>query len=97
MFKKLSLKEIRLLIIHRALSDESKPPSSMSAIVQGMQEMCKDFHKIEFSHVRRQGNKAAHLLAKHTIGISDFIAWIEETSYFIKQTLIYDVTNFFDL
>ncbi|KAL0011877.1 hypothetical protein SO802_006985, partial [Lithocarpus litseifolius] len=67
------------LIIHRALSDESKSPSSVSAIVQGMQELGEDFRKIEFSHVRRQGNKVAHLLAKHAIDVSDFIAWIEET------------------
>ncbi|XP_075654690.1 uncharacterized protein LOC142624835 [Castanea sativa] len=41
------------LIIHRALSDDSKPPSSVSAITQVMKEMCEDFRKIEFSQVRR--------------------------------------------
>ena len=34
------------LIIHRALSDDSNPPCSMSAIVQGMQELCEVFCKI---------------------------------------------------
>ena len=85
------------LIIHHALSDDSNPPISVSAIIQGMQELCEVFYKIEFSHVRRQGNKAAHLLAKHAIGVSDFIAWIEETPCFIEQALIHDLTNLFDL
>ena len=79
------------------MSDDSNLPISVSAIVQGMQELCEVFRKIEFSHVRRQGNKAAHLLAKHAIGVSDFIAWIEETPSFIEQALIHDVTNLFDL
>lgn len=82
------------LIIHHALSDESKPPSSVSAIVQGMQELCGEFSKVEFSHVRRQGNRATHLLAKHVFGIFDFIAQIEETPCFLEQALIHNVTNF---
>ena len=48
---------------------------------------------VQFSHVRRQGNKPTHLLAKHAFGIIDFATWIEENSYFLEQTLIYDVTS----
>ena len=29
--------------------------------------------KIEFSHIRRQGNKSAHLLAKHASSIDDML------------------------
>ena len=67
----------------------------MSAIVQGMQELCGEFRKVEFSHDRRQGNRVAHLLAKYVFGISNFIAWIEETPYFLEQALIHDLTNSF--
>ena len=48
---------------------------------------------VEFSHGRRQGNKPTHLLAKHAFGIIDFATWIEENSYFLEQTLIYDITS----
>ena len=41
------------LIIHHALSEVSNPPSSVAAVVQGMQEMCREFHGVMFSHVRR--------------------------------------------
>ena len=80
------------LIIHHALSEVSNPPSSMAAVVQGMQEMCREFHGVMFSHVRRQGNQPAHLLAKHACGIVDFIAWIQKTPCFLEQALIHDVT-----
>ena len=39
---------------------------------------------VEFSHTHRQGNRSAHLLAKHAIGIVDFHAWMEENPYFIE-------------
>ena len=80
------------LIIHLALCEVSNPPSSVAAVVQGMQEMCREFLGVMFSHVRRQGNKPAHLLAKHARGIVDFIAWIQETPCFLEQALIHDVT-----
>ena len=42
-----------VLIIHRALCEASTPPSFVAAIVQGMQELCREFRRVEFSHVRR--------------------------------------------
>ena len=44
------------LIIHHALCESSNPPSLVAAIVQGMQEMCREFHGVMFSNVRRQDN-----------------------------------------
>ena len=83
------------LVIHHALCEASSPPSSIAAAVQGIQDLCRKFRGIEFSHVRGQGNKLAHLLAKHVFKIADFSAWIEENPYFIEQALIHDVTNSF--
>ena len=66
------------LIVYNSLYDTSPPLSSIASVVQGMQEMSKEFRHLEFSHVRRQGNRPAHLLAKHVSSIVDYIAWIEE-------------------
>lgn len=41
------------LIIHNALCETSNLPSSVAAIIQGMQELCKEFRGVDFSYIRR--------------------------------------------
>ena len=53
---------------------------------------CNEFRKVSFSHVKRQGNKLAHLLVKQALGLDDLSAWIEECPYFLKQALVHDVS-----
>ena len=60
------------VIVHRALADLSPPLSSVDSVVQGILAACGEFHQMSFSHVRRQGNRLAHLLAKHAKGIEDY-------------------------
>ena len=55
--------------------------------------MCKEFRRIEFSHVKRMGNRPAHLLANYAIGIDDFHVWMEENSCFLEQALSRDVCS----
>ncbi|XP_075675215.1 uncharacterized protein LOC142644511 [Castanea sativa] len=81
------------LLVYNALCEKSLPPSSVEAVVSGMQEMDKEFRRIEFSHVRRQGNRPTHLLAKYASGINDYLAWIEKNPCLIEQTLIHDVIS----
>ena len=80
------------LIMVQALNGTSAPPSAVSAVVQGIMDLSKGFCRVEFSHVKRQENRLAHVLAKHALGIVDFIAWIEEMPCFLEQALIHDVT-----
>ena len=47
------------LIIYRVLCETLDPPFSVVAIIQRVQELCKEFRWVEFSHVRRQGNSPA--------------------------------------
>ena len=55
--------------------------------------MCKEFRRIEFSHVKRKDNRPAHSLAKYAIGIDDFLVWMEENPYFLEQALSHDVLS----
>ena len=64
----------------------------MAAIVSGIKVLCGFLHRVEFFHIRRQCNRPVHLLAKHAIGIVDFIAWLEENPWFIEQSLRHDVS-----
>ncbi|KAL0005544.1 hypothetical protein SO802_013105 [Lithocarpus litseifolius] len=59
-------------IIYNALCDTSSPPSAEEPVTIGMHALCRDFGRVEFSHVRRQGNRPTHLLAKHAQSIVDF-------------------------
>ena len=36
------------------------------------------FIQLRYSHVKREGNKVAHKLARHAICISDFSVWMED-------------------
>ena len=60
------------LMLIRSITGLSSPPSSMASVVQGLLEFRGKFRKVSFSHVHRQGNRSAHLLAKHAKGIVDF-------------------------
>ena len=80
------------LIMIQALNGTSALPSVVSVVIQGIMDISKGFHRVQFSHVKTQGNRPAHMLAKHAFGIADFIAWIEETPCFLEQALIHDVT-----
>ena len=81
------------LVIYNALCEVSLPPSSVASIVDGMRDLCKVFRRLEFSHVKRKGNRPAHLLAKYVGGIDDFIVWMEENPCFLEQALSHDVPS----
>ena len=78
------------LILVRALCGLSSPPSTIDSMVVGMQLLCSDFRTVYISHVRRQGNKPAHILAKYALGINESVVWIEESPCCIEQALIQD-------
>ena len=79
------------LVVFNAVSETSSPPSSIATVIYGSVSISHEFHHVDFSHVRWQGNCLAHLLAKHALGIDDFSIWIEEVPCFLQQALLKDV------
>lgn len=65
------------LIIVQASCENSPAPSSVAPLIYGVLATSYDFDNVTFSHVCRQDNKPAHLLAKPALGINDFSVWIE--------------------
>ena len=78
------------LVMVRALCGQSIPPSSVDAVCLGMQQTSLEFHSVTFSHVRRQGNRPAHILAKFALSLDDSLVWIGEYPPCIVQALIQD-------
>ena len=54
------------LIMIQDLKGTSAPPSVVSVVTQGILDLNMGFNRVEFFHVKRQGNRSAHVLAKHT-------------------------------
>ena len=79
------------LNVVRALQGLSLPPIFVMPIIYGIQSSTHDVRKVLFSHICRNENKPAHILAKHAIYIGDFIVWMEENPCFLKQTLRHDI------
>ena len=80
------------LIIVQALKECSPTPSSIFALIYGMLAESNEFRNVSFSHVRQQGNRPGHLLAKQALGLIDFYAWMEECPCFLEQVLIHHVS-----
>ena len=81
------------LVVYNSLSGHSNPPSSVAHVISGILGMYGVGSWIDFSHVRRQGNKLAHLLAKYASGLDDYMTWMEENPCFLEQALLHDLSN----
>ena len=76
------------LVAYNALYGSSTLPT----VVQGILMSCGPLDRIYFSHVKRQGNRSAHLLVKLALGIVDYLTWMEETPCFLEQPPLHDVS-----
>ena len=79
------------LTISNALKGISIPPTYVAAIVEGIHVIGAEIDVVNFSHVRRSGNKPAHILARQALSSVNDVIWIEEILSCIQQALIQGV------
>ena len=79
------------LTVVNAMLCLTNPPSSIANIIAGSLSLPYKFQDVNFSHVVRSGNKAAHTLAQFARGVSDQNAWVEETPGCIEQLVSQDI------
>ena len=99
--KDLSIQDFTLesdsLVLVNALRDLSPPPLSVAALVYSFVAATYSFRNVDFAYVDRNGNRPAHLLARHALGIANLSVWVEESPCFLEQALNQDViVNFSD-
>ena len=65
-------------IVINALNEDSHSLASFGLPIQDVKCFANLFHCIRFSHVRREGNSVAHILARHVRHVTNFQVWMED-------------------
>ena len=71
-----------MLVCH-AMENPMDVPVSISTVVSGFCSRLPTFCTFQSSHVRRQGNRPAHILAAFAKNIDSFVTWMEECPPFL--------------
>ena len=54
-------------------------------------QACK-FHFYRFTHVRRGGNKLAHVLARRAVSSADLDIWVEKLPFNLESVFQFDLS-----
>ena len=66
------------LEVFKAQTDDSVPLAPFGLFIDEVKSLSSQFVKLLYSHTFREGNSLAHGLARHAIGIPDFLVWMED-------------------
>lgn len=61
----------------KRLADNLEVLSYSGVLLKDVRHCSRFFNQLRYSHVKREGNKIAHSLAKYAKHISDFVVWME--------------------
>ena len=81
------------LQVYNCFHGTSKAPSAVANVLNVILFHLQSFHSFDFSHIRREGNQLAHILAQHAQFVSDFVAWVEVTPSFLETVIASDVLD----
>ena len=71
-----------------ALKDKELCLESYGDIIMDIQLLAHSFQCVSYCHVRREGNNAAHVLARKALDLhSDFLVWLEEVPGFLEHVI----------
>ena len=87
-FRKAILEGDSLSLI-KALKSTEDSLSPIGLLVDDVKRVASSFERLVYSHVKRNGNRVAHSLAKNALRIPNFQVWMEDVSSHI--TLILDL------
>ena len=74
-----------------ALKGPAIPATVIHKVVEGSQRCLSHFKTWRAEHVRRNNNRAAHLLARNALFVDDCVIWVEDTPPVIELQIQNDV------
>ena len=69
----------------------SEAPVAIDNIIGKISAKLQDFRCVEISHVKRNGNRLAHLLAQYAKYLDSYQTWIAENPNMVESVLAHDV------
>ena len=63
-------------------------------LIEDIQRSSSLFTQLHYSHVKREGNKAIHSLARYAMHILDFLVWMEDVSPQFFSIIQVDLAGF---
>ena len=75
-----------------AITNHDPGLTQVHHLIAGIKSWQPKFRAWKSSFTRREGNKAAHQLAKYAKHISDCIIWVEDTPPIIASQILDDVS-----
>ena len=79
------------LVLIKALKSVEDSLSPTSLLVDDVKWVASSFERLMYSHVKRNGNRVAHTLAKNALCIPDSQVWMEDVLSHITSILDLDV------
>ena len=80
-------------ILITALKEHTHSLANFGHIAQDIQYLASHFSSIEYTHVYRQCNNVAHLLARRAVSYPQFQVWMEDVPLDIIYVLQADVNG----
>ena len=90
---KMSTLNVTHFCFSTAIEGLSCPPMAIFNIISGICHRLQAFLSMQVSHVRREENKPAHILAQYAKGLDTYVTWVEEGPIIIELALAHDVLN----
>ncbi|XP_050259013.1 uncharacterized protein LOC126704013 [Quercus robur] len=78
-------------LVMLALNGFGFPASVIQKVVEGSQRCLSHFKSWRADHVKRNNNRAAHLLARNALHVADCVIWVEDTPPVIELQIQNDV------
>ena len=78
-----------------ALQNDSDILSPDGRLIDDVLLCYSSFHKLHYSHTKREGNKVAHYIMRYALNISDFVVWMEDVPPPVSVVVKADAANLF--